>query len=536
MSCGIQENKDYENLLGTNKQLFCGVCWIYDCNIHLPPDNNFDSPQCYNVKDYLKTNRYIYETALSINQEMMKLNTTNENDVNNNNNSNNNNEYCNTVLRSCEKYNSIVLEKKLSHFGGYITNVFDNKQSLNEGNGNVSSSIIGNIPINNNNSSNSNNNNNLITNQSIKTIEKIGDICGEYCYKNFLKHVSTSTKENIYQNLSKPLPNLYEIYLPKLVQIFKYDPCSITKCLKMISLSGDALYSNITDNMNIECYVTYIRLLMNDYSLDKPLTKECIDCFIKERTNDKKKIIESQRLKQIQENARNSKYIYNTYITYIHIDKIIPYQPCYHLGNEPCNELCPCRIRGFCEKYCACNKQLCKLFFSGCHCKGSCTSSLCPCFIGNRECDVDLCQNCKDKHSQCKNMKLAKNEHKKLGIANSSIAGWGLFANEDIKKEDLIGEYIGEMVGIEDLNERSEYIDLEKTTYMFTLNDEYTVDSRTMGNILRFANHSKSKANAYAKIVFSKGNHKICLYASDDIKKGQEIFFDYDGQNILCEK
>ena len=133
-------------------------------------------------------------------------------------------------------------------------------------------------------------------------------------------------------------------------------------------------------------------------------------------------------------------------------------------------------------------------------------------------------------------MKLAKNEHKKLGIANSSIAGWGLFANEDIKKEDLIGEYIGEMVGIEDLNERSEYIDLEKTTYMFTLNDEYTVDSRTMGNILRFANHSKSKANAYAKIVFSKGNHKICLYASDDIRKGQEIFFDYDGQNILCEK
>ena len=27
---------------------------------------------------------------------------------------------------------------------------------------------------------------------------------------------------------------------------------------------------------------------------------------------------------------------------------------------------------------------------------------------------------------------------------------------------------------------------------MFTLNDEYTVDSRTMGNILRFANHSKN--------------------------------------------
>ena len=71
---------------------------------------------------------------------------------------------------------------------------------------------------------------------------------------------------------------------------------------------------------------------------------------------------------------------------------------------------------------------------------------------------------------------------------------------------------------------------------MFTLNDEYTVDSRTMGNILRFANHSKSKANAYTKIVFANGNHRICLFASENIKKYDEIFFDYDGQNILCDR
>lgn len=89
---------------------------------------------------------------------------------------------------------------------------------------------------------------------------------------------------------------------------------------------------------------------------------------------------------------------------------------------------------------------------------------------------------------------------------------------------------------MEDLNERSEYIGLEGSTYMFTLNDEYTVDSRTMGNSLRFANHSKSYANAYTKIVFAEGNHRICLFASESIKKNDEIFFDYDGQNILCEK
>ena len=49
-------------------------------------------------------------------------------------------------------------------------------------------------------------------------------------------------------------------------------------------------------------------------------------------------------------------------------------------------------IYSFCEKYCACNKQLCKLSWNGCHCKGPCNSSLCPCFVNNRECDYDLCQ------------------------------------------------------------------------------------------------------------------------------------------------
>ena len=57
-----------------------------------------------------------------------------------------------------------------------------------------------------------------------------------------------------------------------------------------------------------------------------------------------------------------------------------------------------------------------------------------------------------------------------------------------------------------------------------------------MGNCLRFANHSKLNANAYSKIIFAGGNHRICLYASKDIKKDEEIFFDYDCQNLLWKK
>ena len=63
MSCGTNEEKEYENLIGTNKQLFCALCWIYDCNLHQQPESTFDSPQCYNVKEYLKTYRTIFRVV-----------------------------------------------------------------------------------------------------------------------------------------------------------------------------------------------------------------------------------------------------------------------------------------------------------------------------------------------------------------------------------------------------------------------------------------------------------------------------------------
>ena len=136
----------------------------------------------------------------------------------------------------------------------------------------------------------------------------------------------------------------------------------------------------------------------------------------------------------------------------------------------------------------------------------------------------------------CKNKKWQKQTYVKLGVGNSDIVGWGSFAKQNLKKDDLIGEYIGELLGNEETNERSELIDFEKTTYLFTVNDSNTVDSRTMGNILRFSNHSKKRANAYAKVVFANGNHRICLFAGTNIKKDTEILFDYDGANVLGKK
>jgi SET domain-containing protein len=54
--------------------------------------------------------------------------------------------------------------------------------------------------------------------------------------------------------------------------------------------------------------------------------------------------------------------------------------------------------------------------------------------------------------------------------------------------------------------------------------------------MLRYANHSKKNANSYPRVVFSAGHHRIGLFAKRHIYQGEEIKFDYDGQNILSKQ
>lgn len=274
MSCGANEPKEYENLIGTNKQLFCALCWIYDCHLHQQPESSFDSPQCYNVKEYLKTYRTINEASFKVIKEYYP----------NLEEGLQQNELFNKINSNCEKYNSIIQDYKLGHFSGYI-NLFEDKNSINTSINNIISQING-------------------TSTEIGPQETPSDCCTEFCYKNFLK-LSNETKLKICKQMKGPLPNIYELYLVKLVQIFKYDPCAISKAMKLITLDDQTDSSSI-----IECYVIYLRLISEDYLITKPLTKEVIDIFSKEKTNDRKKFIESHRLKIIKENAKNSMILY----------------------------------------------------------------------------------------------------------------------------------------------------------------------------------------------------------------------------------
>lgn len=100
-------------------------------------------------------------------------------------------------------------------------------------------------------------------------------------------------------------------------------------------------------------------------------------------------------------------------------------------------------------------------------------------------------------------------------LVKRSSAGLGLFAGEDIPKGTCIIEYFGRTISPEE-----EYTINSK--YLFEINSKKTIDGSTRENKARYINHS-CRPNAEPEII--KG--KVLIMATRQIKKGEEILYDY---------
>ncbi|KAK7284577.1 hypothetical protein RJT34_19325 [Clitoria ternatea] len=214
------------------------------------------------------------------------------------------------------------------------------------------------------------------------------------------------------------------------------------------------------------------------------------------------------------------------------------YTPCGCQGM--CGKQCPCLLNGTCcEKFCGCSKA-CKNRFRGCHCvKSQCKSRLCPCFAANRECDPDVCRNCwvscgdgslgeppRRGVCQCGNMMLLFGRKHRILLARSDVAGWGAFSKNPVTKNDCLGEYTGELITHKEAEKRGKIYDRSNFSFLFNLNDQFVLDAYRKGDKLKFANHS-SKPNCYAKVMLVGGDHRVGIYAKEDIGAGEELFYDY---------
>ncbi len=123
---------------------------------------------------------------------------------------------------------------------------------------------------------------------------------------------------------------------------------------------------------------------------------------------------------------------------------------------------------------------------------------------------------------------LAKAE--KCEVRGSIIHGRGIYSITNIKEDELICYYVGELINKDESTKRGQ-IQMQKSektggaaVYIFTLNDEWDLDGNFEWNIARLINHSCSP-NTIAYL--EDDETKVGIYALKDIKKGSELTFNY---------
>lgn len=115
---------------------------------------------------------------------------------------------------------------------------------------------------------------------------------------------------------------------------------------------------------------------------------------------------------------------------------------------------------------------------------------------------------------------------KMLRFGPSNIHKWGLFSLEDIPAEEMIIEYIGELIRSTVADERERRTYGTASSYFFRIDDDYVIDATNCGNLARFINHS-CEPNCYAKIITVENAKKVVIYSKREIETGEEITYDY---------
>ena len=80
---------------------------------------------------------------------------------------------------------------------------------------------------------------------------------------------------------------------------------------------------------------------------------------------------------------------------------------------------------------------------------------------------------------------------KQLRFAKSGIHDWGLFAMESIAADEMVTEYVGEVIRqpMADIRERR-YEEMGiGSSYLFRVDQDTIIDATTKGNLARFINH-----------------------------------------------
>lgn len=129
-----------------------------------------------------------------------------------------------------------------------------------------------------------------------------------------------------------------------------------------------------------------------------------------------------------------------------------------------------------------------------------------------------------------------KKRKKPVKFARSAIHNWGLYAMENINKDDMIIEYVGEEVRqqISEIRENRYLKSGIGSSYLFRIDEDTVIDATKKGGIARFINHS-CMPNCTAKIIRVEGSKRIVIYALRDIAMSTLFpYYLFTRYSLLC--
>jgi hypothetical protein len=122
--------------------------------------------------------------------------------------------------------------------------------------------------------------------------------------------------------------------------------------------------------------------------------------------------------------------------------------------------------------------------------------------------------------------------HLELKPSTIEAAGLGLFAAQDLQKDQIIGQYEGEVLDVKTADQRAEQ------NYQIFVEAAgkpgFVIDARNSGNYTRFINHACFSDEQ--NVMFASDGVKVMIIALKPIRAGSELMIHYSrGMNLeLC--
>ncbi|TKY46316.1 Histone-lysine N-methyltransferase SUVR3 [Spatholobus suberectus] len=180
---------------------------------------------------------------------------------------------------------------------------------------------------------------------------------------------------------------------------------------------------------------------------------------------------------------------------------------------------------------------------SGCDCE-ACAGSTCPCagFEGLNDVGRECGPGCRC-GPECGNRLTRNGVAVRVKIVRDERKGWGLHADQFIRKGEFVFEYAGELLTTKEAQRRHQYYDElalqgRFTSALLVVREHLpsgkaclrlNIDATRIGNVARFVNHSCDGGNLTTKLVRSSGAlfPRLCFFASKDIQVDEELTFSY---------